>query len=817
MSALSEVTSLAPLAIHVRCRKKLCILGGFVLKKVLAPLVLLVLVGLCPQGAQAQRGFKDFAPKIEAGRALIKRITDEQSAQAENVEGLLALREQLEPARDDINEAVDALSERLSAAQAKLNEFGPPPAAGAPTEVTPHAAERQQLQSEVRSIENQLRSTRALLVEADQLWDGLTDARRDLFNGRIFQRADSVFYPRFWQRVFAEGVPSFVEKIEDLMDETDEAVTKAGAWTTLYGMLGFWFLSALTLWRVNHWLERRGLRASAGGDVAGTGQVILLAVIEFVVLAAPFLIMAAIVYVADARFEVLPDELDHFLEGLAGAIALYGVANAALRAVFSPRVAAIRVIRADDDTARRIVRVIDAMVLVYLGGLVSLGAVKVVSAPVSATIGFTALMAAGVVFTGALLLFRASRVDENAPMSGLVRAPLHLLRPLFWLLATSIALALSMGYVALAGLIVGRALASVIILCLAVLAYIAIDVALHQSVMPGTRASRFIAQGIGISPETVDLVGTILSGLFRLVVVVFTVLVLFSPWGLEFGNANPMQDVFFGVRFGDLRGWLGAAGVAIVLFAVGLVCTKLFVNWLEGQLLPRTVLNSGLQHSISTITGYAGFLIALTLALGQAGVQLQNIALVAGALSVGIGFGLQQIVSNFVAGLIVLAERPIRVGDVIVVKGEEGKVRKISVRATELSLGEKSTVIVPNADIISSIVKNRSFTDPTHRVTIEFCFVHEVEPAQVFEILLGAARVHPDVLVEPAPAVFVKKVSEQGIGVILNVICDRIGNMDAVRSDLYVSALRSFREQHILLARGDPPAPLPLPPPTESA
>lgn len=796
--------------------KNLCILGGIVLKKLLAPLVLLVLLGLCPQSAQAQRGIKDFAPKIEAGRALIKRLTDEQSAQAENVEGLLSLRDQLEPARDDISDAVDALAERLSAAQAKLNEFGPAPAAGAPAEATPHAAERQQLQSEVHAIENQLRSTRALLVEANQLWDGLTDARRDLFNGRILQRADSIFYPRFWQRVFAEGVPSFVEKIDDLMDEADEAVTKAGAWTTLYGMLGFWLVSAMVLWRVNHMLARRGLRASAV-DVAGAGQVILLAGIEFVVLVAPFLVMAAIVYVADARFEVLPDELDHFLEGLAGAIALYGVANAALRAVFSPRVAAVRVIRADDDTARRIVRVIDAMMLVYLGGLVSLGAVKAVSAPVSATIGFTALMAAGAVLTGALLLFRADRMDENAPVNGLVRAPLHLLRPLFWLLAASIVLALSMGYVALAGLVVGRALATVIILCLAVLAYIAIDVALHQSVMPGTRASRFIAQGIGISAETVDLVGTILSGLFRLVVVVFTVLVLLSPWGLEFGNANPMQDVFFGVRFGDLRGWIGAAGVAIVLFAVGLVCTKLFVNWLEGQLLPRTVLNSGLQHSISTITGYAGFLIALTLALGQAGVQLQNIALVAGALSVGIGFGLQQIVSNFVAGLIVLAERPIRVGDVIVVKGEEGKVRKISVRATELSLGEKSTVIVPNADIISSIVKNRSFTDPTHRVTIQFSFVHEVEPAQVFEILLGAARAHPDVLTEPAPGVFVKKVTEQGIEVVMNVICNRIGNMDAVRSDLYVAALKGFREHHVLLARGDTPAPLPLPPATESA
>ena len=421
-------------------------IGIFVLRKLLAPWLLLALLVLCPANAQAQRNNKDHAQKIETVRTLVKRIAAEQPTQAESIEGLLALREQLQPGRNDISDVVDGLAERLGAAQAKLKEFGPPPGAGAPAEATPNAAERQQLQREVQDIENQLRSARALLVEADQLWDGLADARRDLFNQHIFQRADSVLYPRFWQRVVTEGAPSFFEKVADLLDEAREAVDQAGAWPTLYAMLGFWLVCAFVLWRVNRALKSRGLRANSV-EAPGTGKVILLAVIEFVVLAAPFLIMASIVYVADARFEVLPDELDNFLEGLAGAIALYGIANAALRAVFAPGAAAVRVIRADDATAKRLVRVVDTMMLVYLGGLVALGAVKAVSAPVSATIGFTAIMAAGVVLSGAMLLFRADRIDDTAPTSGIVRAPLHLLRPLFWLLATSIALALTLGRV----------------------------------------------------------------------------------------------------------------------------------------------------------------------------------------------------------------------------------------------------------------------------------------------------------------------------------------------------------------------------------
>src|SRR5204862_3880697 len=132
----------------------------------------------------------------------------------------------------------------------------------------------------------------------------------------------------------------------------------------------------------------------------------------------------------------------------------------------------------------------------------------------------------------------------------------------------------------------------------------------------------------------------------------------------------------------------------LVLIIV-LALTRFVQRWLEARLLPHTAFEPSLQMSIATIFGYVGVIIAIVLALAELGIDLQKIALVAGALSVGIGFGLQSIVSNFVSGIILLAERPIRVGDTIAVKGEEGWVRRISVRATELETCERASVIIP--------------------------------------------------------------------------------------------------------------------------
>ena len=175
----------------------------------------------------------------------------------------------------------------------------------------------------------------------------------------------------------------------------------------------------------------------------------------------------------------------------------------------------------------------------------------------------------------------------------------------------------------------------------------------------------------------------------------------------------------FGFRIGDITISFGAILAAVFWLLVALLITRALQSWLERHLLPRTELEPSLQQSIAAIVGYVGVIVAIVLALSQLGIDLQKVALIAGALSVGIGFGLQSIVSNFVSGLILLAERPIRIGDLVVVKGEEGYVRRIRVRATEIETFERASVIIPNAEFITGAVKNWTHANTTGRIIVK--------------------------------------------------------------------------------------------------
>lgn len=215
-------------------------------------------------------------------------------------------------------------------------------------------------------------------------------------------------------------------------------------------------------------------------------------------------------------------------------------------------------------------------------------------------------------------------------------------------------------------------------------------------------------------------------------------------------------------------------------------------------------MESGARHSILSIVRYTGFIIAILIALSTAGVALHNLAIIAGALSVGIGFGLQNIVNNFVSGLILLLERPIRVGDWIQVGSTQGYVQKMSIRYTLILTFDRTEVFIPNSELISGQVTNWMYTNNVLRLMIPFNVAHTADIELVKELLVKAGQNHPDVLQDDPrgipPTALLLDVSENALQFYLRVYLDDCNKSFNVQTDLRASVVESLIRHNIRLA-----------------
>jgi small-conductance mechanosensitive channel len=209
--------------------------------------------------------------------------------------------------------------------------------------------------------------------------------------------------------------------------------------------------------------------------------------------------------------------------------------------------------------------------------------------------------------------------------------------------------------------------------------------------------------------------------------------------------------------------------------------------------MPRTGIDPSLQQSAATLLGWTLIIAAVALALAHLGIEPQQIAFVAGALSVGIGIGLQSVVSNFVSGIILLAERPIRVGDWVVVKSDEGIVRRISVRATEIETFDRASVIIPNSEFITSAVKNLTHSDTMGRVTVKLRVAFDSDVEAVRDILVACASEHPQVLQAPPPRMFLIAFGDIGLELELRFIVVNVNYSLTVKSEIQMVILKRLR------------------------
>jgi small-conductance mechanosensitive channel len=253
-----------------------------------------------------------------------------------------------------------------------------------------------------------------------------------------------------------------------------------------------------------------------------------------------------------------------------------------------------------------------------------------------------------------------------------------------------------------------------------------------------------------------------------------------------------------GFKFGNVSIAPGTVLSLFSVFILGILGTRFLSNWLDRRVLRQTELHKGVKDSIHTGINYLGYALAAAFALSSAGVDFSSIALVAGALGVGIGFGLQSIVNNLVSGLILLAERPLRIGDWIVTRTGEGIVRKINVRATEIETFDNGTLIIPNSNLITEPLKNWTHRDTLGRFNVLVNVKIGTDVDLVTKTLEEVAKAHPKVMRYPPPVIRLARFAPQYLEFELGGQVADIFEAGNIASDVRLAIARAFKDKGVM-------------------
>ncbi|MES2943601.1 MAG: DUF3772 domain-containing protein, partial [Pseudomonadota bacterium] len=743
---------------------------------------------------------------------------------ANDDEALSQLRADALAAKSAGEAAATTLQPQVESVEARLTQLGE--VAADSKEAPDIAAQRAQLEKSRSELDAQIKLARLLGVEAEQTAAQIAAQRRQQFKAKLGERTASILGTRFWAEV-REDLPQDAAHVAKLGKQLASALAAAPGWTYMALLAGLGLTLALR-W----WLGRRLRRLTATRVPASrlrrslyALEVVILTVVTAALatgaLGLPFL---AGVSAPPASPPAPASDVGVLIVLIFGAVCFGAYVAGLGQALLSPWRPSWRLTRLPDHVATGLrwfpLQMAVLFVLVWTGE----GLAALLNISLAATVALNCIMSLAIGTSLALIIMRAEHLHreaaQNPDLPTTAQRPFWLvvLAAAGWLVLAGSLICLLAGYVAFGSFVIKQVAWMMIVLGSAyLLSALAEDslTTLLASQPAAADAKTAEAGETAAAPEVHsyrigEQAAVLLSGLSRLVIALLALMLLLAPFGEGpeelFRRTDQLQN---GLKIGEVNIQPGAVLQALLVLGLALLAVKVLTRWLQNNYLPTTRLDPGMQLSATTLLGYVGYVCAVSLALSAVGIGLERVAWVASALSVGIGFGLQAVVQNFVSGLILLAERPVKVGDWVSLGGVEGDIRRINMRATEIQLGDRSTVIVPNSEFITKTVRNVTHDNPMGLVQIKLPMPLTTRAAELRALLLEVLQANPDVLETPAPNVQLDGIDNGNLMFNATAYVASPRASYGVRSALLFEALRRLAEAGIEMSK--PPTMIAMP------
>lgn len=736
----------------------------------------------------------------------------QEISQANNYNQLEGPQDRLQALIVDIDRLSAALLPEQAQLRAQLEVLGPASVDGLVPGKSDIAAQRTALTEQKNSLDSTLKTLATLKENASNLLTQISGLRRSMLESELTLSTYSLLNPAFWSPLFQPSADDR-QHLQAFMAEVGkaaEAVWQPGqriytvaliALAVLIWTLGRRLAERWMAWACMHRVPEGRLRRSS----------LALASVLATLLATG--IALKLLFYACTHNLPLPPMLTTFSEEFEKLVYTCVLITGLSRALLSTQHPSWRLPDIADPVAltlKPFARWL-ALALLVLVTLVQIAnAAGMSNQLVIAGRGIAALVITALIIA---LLVRTSRARRAMAAAGDVPEAASTLAGLIYTCASlamlTSALALLTGYVSLARFVTYEVVWFFILLAGFYLLMQVFKDSCEYVFSPRQASGKALKELLGIGDRRLDQVETLISGFGRAALLLLAVITLFvGGIGTTLGQLLSNIAAFLGGaglrQFNIIPGHLFNAVLALVL---GIYLIRTLRRWLDNEFLPKTDMDPGMCASLSTLFANIGYALVILLTLSALGVKWTNLAWIVSALSVGIGFGLQEIVKNFVSGLILLTERPVKVGDLISISGVEGDIRRINVRATEIQLSDRSIVIVPNSQLISQNLRNVTLGGSAQGVaTLELVFPLDIDPEQVQTLLYETYCEHETILDKPAPFVRFSNLTADGITLKVTGYVSSPRIVAVTKSDLLFEILKRLGAAGIELAKPAAPA-----------